>query len=474
MQALLQRLLTIALLTGLMGTPVKAQQSPPMAPLVANGNINQQAHGVWQNQAYGWTIVLSTDDIKLYNTSPAGCLPTEARKEDLLPLAQFFARADNKLFVSASATRSTLYQFTKLDVLPAACNMATPETPTAVFDYFYKLMDTHYAFFDLYGVDWKARYEMHKSRIADSMSEQALFEVLRDMLAGLNDGHLVLRAEVDGDRKTYNASKSRVLSAALDSVFANQDEFDEKGDFSTDWFFGSLRRFRSHVMDQRGQGKAASGNMNWGRIGNIGYINVFGMSGFDDDGDGSLAAEIAAVHAALDEALTALQDTDGLIFDIALNQGGLDEVSLALASHFTNQKTFAYTKVAKDSPAPPQRLYVEPASNVRYLKPVTLLTSDLTVSAAEIFTMAMRALPNVTHRGDTTWGALSDILSKQLPNGWLLELSNEIYTDKDGKQWEGKGIPPTDRYTIFDIENIYQSHHNAVLQIAAKMRTAAN
>jgi carboxyl-terminal processing protease len=54
----------------------------------------------------------------------------------------------------------------------------------------------------------------------------------------------------------------------------------------------------------------------------------------------------------------------------------------------------------------------------------------------------MRALPNVTHVGETTDGSFSDQLSKQLPNGWRLTLSNEVYLDSQGIAWEGRGILP--------------------------------
>jgi carboxyl-terminal processing protease len=71
------------------------------------------------------------------------------------------------------------------------------------------------------------------------------------------------------------------------------------------------------------------------------------------------------------------------------------------------------------------------------------------VSAAEIFTMAMRALPNVTHVGQTTRGSLSDQLTKRLPNGWRLTLSNEVYLDATGAAWEGIGIPPEVPIQVF-------------------------
>jgi carboxyl-terminal processing protease len=72
---------------------------------------------------------------------------------------------------------------------------------------------------------------------------------------------------------------------------------------------------------------------------------------------------------------------------------------------------------------------------------VYVLTSNVSVSSAETFTMAMRALPHVTHVGQRTRGAFSE-LSRRLPNGWFVVLSNEIFVDADGKAWEGVGIPP--------------------------------
>jgi carboxyl-terminal processing protease len=110
----------------------------------------------------------------------------------------------------------------------------------------------------------------------------------------------------------------------------------------------------------------------------------------------------------------------------------------------------AYSKFAGDAAGDaPQAISVTPSPRARYTGPVYLLTSNVTVSAAEIFAMAMRALPNVTHAGEPTRGSLSDMLAKRLPNGWGVTLSNEIYLDKDGALWEGKGIAPELPITVF-------------------------
>lgn len=60
--------------------------------------------------------------------------------------------------------------------------------------------------------------------------------------------------------------------------------------------------------------------------------------------------------------------------------------------------------------------------------------------------MMLRVLPQVTVIGQNTQGAHSDVLTRTLPNGWTLGLSNEVLRLADGRVYEGVGIPP-DRAT---------------------------
>jgi len=85
---------------------------------------------------------------------------------------------------------------------------------------------------------------------------------------------------------------------------------------------------------------------------------------------------------------------------------------------------------------------ITPAGGARYTSPVAVLTSDATISAAEIGTLGLRALPNTRSFGRPTYGALSDPFYYRLPNGWRGAMSNEIYRASDGQVYEGVGIPP--------------------------------
>ena len=125
-------------------------------------------------------------------------------------------------------------------------------------------------------------------------------------------------------------------------------------------------------------------------------------------------------------------------------------------------RRLAYTKVALGAQdVEPQPFHVEPSKRVSYLGPVYLLTSDVTVSAGETFTLYMRALPNVVHVGGTTRGAFSDMIEKPLPNGWSLALSAEIYRDPDGRSYEVRGLPPQVKREVFPEDDLTGGHARA-------------
>ena len=74
--------------------------------------------------------------------------------------------------------------------------------------------------------------------------------------------------------------------------------------------------------------------------------------------------------------------------------------------------------------------------------PTSLLVGQATCSAAEVFAMAMRELPQVQLVGEYTCGSLSDEMLFTLSNGWRCSLSNQQYETPGGACFEGTGIPP--------------------------------
>jgi Peptidase family S41. len=55
-------------------------------------------------------------------------------------------------------------------------------------------MDEHYCFFNYKDVDWNEVYNRYSQRISENMDNDALFAVLGEMLAEVQDGHVNLVA----------------------------------------------------------------------------------------------------------------------------------------------------------------------------------------------------------------------------------------------------------------------------------------
>jgi C-terminal processing protease CtpA/Prc len=85
---------------------------------------------------------------------------------------------------------------------------------------------------------------------------------------------------------------------------------------------------------------------------------------------------------------------------------------------------------------------VQPSTRPSFRGPIIELTGVQSISAAETFTQAlMNRQPKITRIGETTQGVFSDVLGRQMPNGWRFGLANERFVT-DGKSFDNVGIAP--------------------------------
>jgi carboxyl-terminal processing protease len=122
---------------------------------------------------------------------------------------------------------------------------------------------------------------------------------------------------------------------------------------------------------------------------------------------------------------------------------------------------------------PEEAIFVAPAGPRTYLGPTVVLTSDVTMSAAEVLTLSLTAFPHVLHMGQSTRGGFSDVLVKTLPNGWRLTLSNEIYLTPDGRPVEGVGLEPASPLQVFPADRVWRNRLNVVREAASVLETRA-
>jgi len=460
-----------ASLVGCATSPPGTRPLPPEVPvrLVRAGVTEEAARGVWRSRGYGMLLSVTAEGLKLHHETAAGCYPDPGGEDSLLrSLIYFEPGATANELALLSDPGETRYFFQRIHILPGACEAPVTWTPPRLFEVFAATFAEQYAFFPEYGVDWTARVAANRPRVTDATDARTLFDVFTDMLQGLEDAHTGLLAEVDGEERAFSAGQGvttkRVEAEAL-----------KHGGPAREAERAWLGAYRDGILQRllKGAGHhVANGRIFHGLMGDVGYLNVVTMGGFVE-GEGSLADERRALKAALDEALTSFQRARAVIVDVSNNRGGYDAVARDIAARFAQTRHLAYTKRPRKVDMAPQPFYVEPATGPRFTGPVYLVTSDVTVSAGEIFTLAMRTLPNVTHVGTTTRGALSDVLVKPLPNGWRLELSNELYLAPDGKLFEARGIPPEQPLDVFPENDLNAGHAKAVLSLAELARQRA-
>ena len=71
---------------------------------------------------------------------------------------------------------------------------APAEDAVSIFEEAWTFADQEYSFFSFKGIDWDEVYNRYRPQVQENMSEEALFEVMADMLFELRDGHVNLRS----------------------------------------------------------------------------------------------------------------------------------------------------------------------------------------------------------------------------------------------------------------------------------------
>jgi carboxyl-terminal processing protease len=179
------------------------------------------------------------------------------------------------------------------------------------------------------------------------------------------------------------------------------------------------------------------------RIDEVGYVDAF-VETFHQMYEGDyITEEVKEVSKIMDMVMKDLSEMKSIIIDVRFNGGGQDAVSFEILSRFIPKgKLQIATQKLKygNRFTPILPLYIDGKTNA-FTKPVYVLTSKQTGSAAEALSIATMAMQHVKRIGSATSGAMSTALEKKLPNGWSFAISNEIYMDNKGKSYENIGVP---------------------------------
>ncbi|MEZ5442447.1 MAG: S41 family peptidase [Lysobacterales bacterium] len=432
-------------------------------PLPPTG-LPEAAQGTWASDGYGWRLQVDARGARFSHAVGEWCWSAEDGDEWLSGTEAFELSSDAQQLALYATGEPHPYRFRRLDHWPATCDHPPSGDTLTRFDRFAALMQAHYAFFDRYQVDWSNRVRSARGRLHADSSDRRLFAALRSTLRGIDDAHLSVLAEVQGLPRRIEGNRGRTLGTITARARqANQPA----GPYRRQW----QREIWNAAL---GDARHEAGNefLQWGWLTpDVGYLAAYAMGGYAVRDFSDPTADRQVLAQFLDEAMGAFEagHARAVVLDLSLNHGGYDFLARDFASRFADRRRLAYRKWAADAvDQRPTELWIEPAEH-RYTGPLYLLTSDITVSAGEISVLSLRAFPQVVHAGMPTRGALSDILSKNLDDGWSLNLSNEIYLDHEGVSWEGRGIPPTLALDVFPAANPDGGHAQALQDLLTRI-----
>ena len=271
------------------------------------------------------------------------------------------------------------------------------------FDAFWSAYDQTYPYFEYKAVDWNAARDRYRAAAVAAPTTDSLVQVLRAMVAPLNDGHIA-----------FISPSGTFLQAYTPRGRPN---------------FESARWNATVTAAGWTQLKP---NLGYAKFGDVGYITV-----------GSWNSSQFA-QADLDAALDAVRGSRALIVDVRANGGGNDALAFLFAARFSSSTIAAGSvryRSGRGLGAPIVRT-IPARGPWTWTAPVVLLIGRQGFSSNESFIAALATLPHVTTLGDTTGGGSGNPETRPLGGGWSYRLPRWIEYAPDGHVVEWNGVAP--------------------------------
>jgi len=149
-----------------------------------------------------------------------------------------------------------------------------------------------------------------------------------------------------------------------------------------------------------------------------------------------------------------IEKSNALIVDLRKNGGGDSNMGFTILSYLTDKPFLTFAWSTRDY-RPPYRASglventyrgeaqsVQPHGRAAYMRPVVVLTSGGTYSAAEAFVVAFDSMGRGTIIGEPTGGLAGGPLLFALPGGGSAGVCSTVTRYPNGKEYEGVGIQP--------------------------------
>ncbi len=397
----------------------------------------------WKTRGNGFVLELHGNDYRMFDTTRLSLLPTEHG-----------SIADGSLLygdLPAYSLAQLEGMSERIPGLPQAQVTDYIDDPQKLFDIFWTNIDQYYSLFNfLPKNEWHRLYQVYRPQVHPDTTPDELWTLFAQMIKPLNDGHTFLFD----------------FSGKHPGVFSRPPS-------PSSWMLAALNEYETVIhsyLDASSVEVLGNDNLIAGTIGQqVGYVNILSYSGFSQTslplpapGDveysilsqfASEAIDTAPFLVLLDHLMLKFEGTQALIIDLRFNGGGSGELVKALSNRLTARQRLAFTYRIRNGGYeqfdPPVREFLTPQTPAYLHRPVIVLTSNNSESAADLQAMILRELPNVKLIGENTYGIFSEEIPRQIPlrtggefQGWLLFTSTQRLYDVHGESFERRGVPP--------------------------------
>ncbi|GGG32243.1 peptidase [Dokdonia pacifica] len=430
--------------------------------------VNTKILGVWKSIGNGYYLEATKDHILVYSYTENFCYKEKNEYlEGLLNSQSQFIKSKDTLSIyltdygEKTKELQTKKDFVRIERLPSHC-LKIDEIKSLNVNDLHKLylesLKENYAFSQKRNLNWDSIYNTKKHH---TLTKDELFETLGNIAILTKDQHTKVIAN-DSTSLQYRITPTAEL---VKEAFYEQSKITNLNNYYNLFFKTNYKNITEDILQGKGN-KIANNKIEWGSVHqDIGYIHIHSFAGFFEEPI-SRKQQIDSLNMYMKHIITSFQEKEAIIIDVSFNFGGYDASALTIASYFTEEPVFAYTSQVFNNGEfyNEDGVIVYPAKSISYTKPVYIVMTDISRSAAEGFVMMMRELPNVTIIGTNTLGTLSGMLGKSIGPYYTTVSNQRLMTHKQ-EYYEVTGVPPDINKIIFSKETILNSHKIAIQDI---------
>ncbi len=437
----------------------------------SKNKINSQVLGYWKSIGNGYILKINTDSVLLYSYTSAFCYK---EKNDYLEglynsESRFYKSGDTLRILPTDYGEKTAglqitQVFTRIEKLPEktlSFSEMQQMDSRKLFQLFIETLKENYAFSQERHMNWDSVKKIYEKQVSDTTTHSKLFEIFGEIVTLTGDHHTKIIAE-NGKTLQYRGTRS---AETVSKHFNSQSEIKNLNEYFNIFFQRNYKNISDTILKGNGT-KLANGQLEFGDLtDSIGYLHIYSFTGFAQKGF-SRKQQIDSLIFSMNKVLNQFKNKSAILIDVSFNFGGYDAAALCIAGFFTRKPVFAYTSQVYTGGNfyNESNVYVYPSARSAFTKPVYLLMTDITRSAAESFAMMMNSLPNVILVGTNTMGILSGMLGKSIGEYYSTS-SNQRFLDSKNKYYEVTGLFPDIRKEVFGKDDIFRSHMNSVKEI---------